>query len=238
MKKNRIHRRTAQTKRNYKETMKARKRAIRRVKHNMKFETAWEPGPSKSIICDADGKVKGFIKRCEKGKHQKNYVTEQGKAAMEENKRIRTAKQNLIKDILQKAGYDPTIRYTRSEKKKFTRAVKKELVKLFETRRSQSIYGQKNIQPQYSAAELNVKEKTDDRVFKYVIQRRKEDNPQQYYDFLTDYLEADTLENAKIQLKGIAKKHEKDTSFSGVTITDSKDNSKMFYSRGILLDAA
>lgn len=236
MKKNRIHRRIAQTKRNYKETMKARKRAIRRVKHNMKFEKVWEPGPSAAIEYDANGKVKGFIKYY--GKHQKDYVTEQGKAAMEENKRIRVAKKNLITDILKKAGYDPTIRYTRSEKKKFTRTVKKELVKSFETRRSQSIYGQKNIQPQYSAAELNVKEKTDDRVFKYVIQRRKTDNPQQYYDFLTDYLHADTLENAKIQLKGIAKKFEKDSSFSGVSITDSKDNSKMFYSRGILLDAA
>ena len=234
MKKNKIRKLTAQTKRNQREVFKAKRRT--KSHKQVQYVKVWEPGPSAAIAYDANGKVKGFIKYY--GKHQKNYVTEQGKAAMEENKRIRVAKKNLITDILKKAGYDPTIRYTRSEKKKFTRVVKKELVKLFETRRSQSIYGQKNIQPQYSVAELNVKEKTDDRVFKYVVQRKKSDNSQQYYDFLTDYLHADTLENAKIQLKGIAKKFEKDSSFSGVSITDSKDNSKMFYSRGILLDAA
>lgn len=46
---------------------------------------------------------------------------------MEENKAIKQSKKERIKNILMKAGYDPTIHYTRKEKKKFTRIVKKTL---------------------------------------------------------------------------------------------------------------
>lgn len=263
MKKNRIRKITAGTKRNQKEVFKAKRRANRRVKHTIEYKTVSGPGPSKSIKYDKDGKVIGFVKWCEKGKKQKDYTTDMGKAAMDENKSIKQAKRELVKSILKTAGYDPTIRYTRKEIKKFTRIVKSKLfVKSsprvltdeeikgniskrkakraieFESRLYVSPFGLKGVQPQYTAAELNVKEKPDDRSFKYVIQRRRSDKPDEYYDFLTDYIKADTLENAKLKAKDIAKKYEKDTSFTGINLTDSKDNSKMFYSRGILLENA
>ncbi len=260
MKKNRIQKLTAQTKRNYKEVIKAKKRVNSRKKTMPEYKTVWGPGPSK-LIKYKDGKVIGFRKCI--GKHQKDFRTKLAEACMEENKSVKQAKKELVKSILQKAGYDYTRSYSRQEIKKFTKLVKNNLfVKTsprvltddeikekisarkakrameFESRLYLSPFGIKGVKPHYSAAELNVKEVTDNRSFQYVIQRKKSNTSDQYYDFLTDYIKANTLEDAKMKVKDIAKKYEKDTSFTGIRVKDSKDNSSMFYSRGILLDNA
>lgn len=82
-----------------------------------------KPGPSGIIKYDENGKVIGFVKWAG-NKKQSEYTTKVAKDAMNENKSIKQSKKELIKNILMKAGYDPTIRYTRKEKKHFTRIVK------------------------------------------------------------------------------------------------------------------
>lgn len=82
-----------------------------------------KPGPSGVIKYDENGKVIGFAKWAG-NKKQSEYTTKVAKDAMNENKSIKQSKKELIKNILMKAGYDPTIRYTRKEKKHFTRIVK------------------------------------------------------------------------------------------------------------------
>lgn len=82
-----------------------------------------KPGPSGVIKYDENGKVIGFVKWAG-NKKQSEYTTKVAKDAMNENKSIKQSKKELIKNILMKAGYDPTIRYTRKEKKHFTRIVK------------------------------------------------------------------------------------------------------------------
>lgn len=82
-----------------------------------------KPGPSGIIKYDENGKVIEFVKWAG-NKKQSKYTTKVAKDAMNENKSIKQSKKELIKNILMKAGYDPTIRYTRKEKKHFTRIVK------------------------------------------------------------------------------------------------------------------
>lgn len=260
MKKKRIFKATAQTKRNYKNAMKAKKRIKARVKHSIQYITVCEPGPSKSIIYDKDGKVVSFRKWCEKSKHQKDYITEQGKAAMDENKSIRAAKKELIKSILQKAGYDSTIRYTRKEKKKFTRVVKnslfvtkkpivvskeiaekkyQELTKLYTTEdRNKPLKPVAGKQAGDTAHNLSMKEKPEKRKFKYVVERNSSQNTIRSYDFITDFFDAETKEKAFKHAAEIAKKYKDDTSFAGIRVQDlNKDNSIIFYSPNKLFAA-
>lgn len=214
--------------------------------------TIAEPGPSKAIKYDKDGKVVEFISWSKKN-HQN--PTKIAKQAMEENKRTRKEKKELIKKILMEAGYDYTIRYTRKEKKKFTRAVKNKLfvkpkpvtltkeqilerVKqkqiskkmAFEQLRHLSPLGKKRVQKGFTAAELSVKEKEDERLFAYTLRRKREDDPMRSEDFLTDHILAKSREDAKNKLKPIVKKYLKDDNFTGVSVTDSKDNNIIFYS--------
>lgn len=260
MKKNRIQKLTAQTNRNQKETFKAKRRAKQRIKPIAQKCKVWEPGPSKFIKYDKDGKVIGFIKRCEKGRKQKDYITNIGKAIMDENKSIRKAKKDLIKSILQKAGYDPTIRYTRKEKKKFTRIVKNSLfVKAepviapektakTEYQELKALYTEedrkKPLEPVAGkqagdiAYNLSLKEKPENRHFKYIIERKSSENTMRSYDFLTDFFDAETKEKAFKKAAKIAKKYKNDTSFAGIRVQDiNKDNSIIFYSPEKLLAA-
>ena len=98
------------------------KSKLRRSK-KVEYLTKVELGPSKYIKYDKDGKVIGFISNSKKV-HQANHLTDVAKKAMEDNKAAKIAKKERIKQILEKVGYDPTVKYTRAEKKKFTRAVK------------------------------------------------------------------------------------------------------------------
>lgn len=144
MKKNKQYRAKRATIRNTKRAMNDKKRRYPRVlqdtPNGAKFVRAYKPcekvkvfehGPSQSIKLNSDGKpilINGkpqFIKRVEKGVRQKDYTTSIAKQAMQEIRNIKSSKKEFIKNILSKAGYDNTISYTRKEKKRFTRAVKK-----------------------------------------------------------------------------------------------------------------
>ena len=225
-----------------------------------------KPGPSRVIKYDENGKVMGFVKWAG-NKKQSEYTTKVAKDAMNENKSIKQSKKELIKNILMKAGYDPTIRYTRKEKKHFTRIVKNNMftkpkaitltteqikekikadklarksmqAKFDESVRSNSLTPKKGKQTAPSAAELSIKEKPNKRNFQYAIQRRCSDNDMKVYDFATGNFEASTRDEAKSKAAKLAKKYKKDTSFTGVTVKDIEgDNSITYYSRNKLLAA-
>ena len=200
-------------------------------------------------------------------KKQSEYTTKVAKDAMNENKSIKQSKKELIKNILMKAGYDPTIRYTRKEKKHFTRIVKNNMftkpkgvtltteqikekikadklakksmqAKFDESVRNNPLTPKKGKQMVPSAAELSVKEKPNKRNFQYAIQRKCSDNDMKVYDFATGNFEASTRDEAKNKAAKLAKKYKKDTSFTGVTVKDIEgDNSITYYSRNKLLAA-
>lgn len=59
-----------------------------------------------------------------KSKKQKEYITKEAIASMNENLRIKRQNKDRMNKILESLGYDKTLHYTRSEKKVFTRKVK------------------------------------------------------------------------------------------------------------------
>lgn len=137
MNKNKQYRAKKATIRNTKRAMNDKKRRYPRVLQSTpdgaKFVRAYKPcekvkvfehGPSQSIKRNSDGKLQ-FIKRVEKGVRQKDYTTPIAKQAIQEIHNVKSSKKEFIKNVLSKAGYDNTISYTRKEKKRFTRAVKK-----------------------------------------------------------------------------------------------------------------
>lgn len=195
-------------------------------------------------------------------KRQAEYTTKIATESRNENKNAKLSKKERIKQILKEAGYDPTIKYTSKEKRKFTCIVKnklfekpkpvtltKEQIKeririkqglreqLLKERKHISEFVNKKIQKGYTAAELSVKEKTDIRTFQYVVQKKSEDNPQRDYDFLTDYFKASSREDAKNKAMKIAKKYADNDDVTGIRIQDSKDNIIIYYTKSKLLAA-
>ena len=195
-------------------------------------------------------------------KRQAEYTTKIATESRNENKNAKLSKKERIKQILKEAGYDPTIKCTSKEKRKFTRIVKnklfekpkpvtltKEQIKeririkqglreqLLKERKHISEFVNKKIQKGYTAAELSVKEKTDIRTFQYVVQKKSEDNPQRDYDFLTDYFKASSREDAKNKAMKIAKKYADNDDVTGIRIQDSKDNNIIYYTKSKLLAA-
>lgn len=217
--------------------------------------TVAEPGPSKVITYNEDGKVVSFNSW---SKGNKQTPTKVAKDAMTANKSAGQSKKELIKNILMKAGYDPTIRYSRGQKKKFTRIVKNSLfekpkpVTMTKEEALEKIAARKVIRDKrfeelpyrlpikagkqrgYTAAELSVKEKPEEREFTYVVQRKRSDDEMRTYDFLTDRFNAESRITAKEKAKKIAKKYSKDSSFAGITIKDSKDNNITYYPKKAL----
>lgn len=220
----------------------------------------FEIGPS--LVTEVkDGKTVNWNSWSSKNKQQ---PTEIAKNAIEENKVIKQSKKELIKNILMKAGYDPTIHYTRKEKKKFTRIVKNSLFtkspkpgerskaewkELFtqqkaakEARMEALKYKPLPIkagkQKGFTAAELAVKEKPKERKFKYVINRRRSDDDKRTYDFKTDYFVASTREEAKKKAAKEAKQYRNDSSFAGITVQDIEGDNNIIYYDGKSLLAA
>lgn len=195
-------------------------------------------------------------------KRQAEYTTKIATESRNENKNAKLSKKERIKQILKEAGYDPTIKYTSKEKRKFTCIVKNKLFEkpkpvtltkkqikeririkqglreqLLKERKHISEFVNKKIQKGYTAAELSVKEKTDIRTFQYVVQKKSEDNPQRDYDFLTDYFKASSREDAKNKAMKIAKKYADNDDVTGIRIQDSKDNNIIYYTKSKLLAA-
>lgn len=272
MKKNKQYRIRKQQIRNAKRSANAKKRNYPRIVINGKYvkkhcpvETTrdFEIGPS--LVTEIkDGKTINWNSWSAKNKQQPTKIA---KEAMKINRDIKNSKKELVKNILMKAGYDPTIRYTRKEKKKFTRTVKNNLfvktktvtltteqikekikadkiakkemqTKFDESVRNNPLPVKEGKQKGNVAAELAVKEKPNKRTFSYSIQRKCSDNDMKTYDFKTDTFIASTKEEAKNKAIKIAKNYKKDTSFAGITIKDIEgDNNITYYTKNKLLAA-
>lgn len=137
MKKNKNFRIKRAQLRNAKRAAKAKKRNYNRViqhtptgakfvKAPCPIETTrdFKHGPSLVIEYTEDGKVKNFNSW---SKNNKQVITDIAKETQKEYHIVANSKKERIKQILQSKGYDPTIKYTRKEKKRFTRAVKNNL---------------------------------------------------------------------------------------------------------------
>ena len=181
----------------------------------------------------------------------KNYFTDIGKAAIQEYRRIKNDNKLRIRKILEEAGYDYTIRYTRKEKKRFTRIVKSKLfVNEKPTMLTKEQIKTKNkvkklakrieVKPYmpvvpgkvrgFTAEELNREEIPNSRTFSYTINRKREANPMQNYDYSTDNFVASTKKEAFEKLIPIAKKWKNDSSFAGITLRDPTNGDITYYS--------
>ena len=210
MKKKIINKVTAQVKRNTKAAMKAKKRNKKNVT-TVEYVRTWEPGPSPRIKHDANGKVVGFMKWCNSHKRQKDYQTKMAQNAMSDNHKAGLLKKKLIREILKEAGYDPTIRYTRKEKKKFTRAVKNKL---------------------FVKSKL-VSELTP---YTYRVYRSDVRDTNKSYPWLTDKTNSCTPDDVLKELPKIARRYSKDECFAGIQVLDLKGkNSVTFFPSNYLL---
>ena len=113
-------------KRNYNLVIQHTPTGVKYVKAPCPVETIkdFKHGPSLVIEYTEDGKVKNFNSW---NKSNKQAMTDIAKETQKEYHIVANSKKERIKQILQSVNYDPTIKYTRKEKKRFTRAVKNNL---------------------------------------------------------------------------------------------------------------
>lgn len=116
-------------KRNYNRVIQQTPNGAKLVRAFCPSETTrdFEHGPSLVIEYDKDGKVKNFNSW---SKNNKQNMSKMAQSAQKDYKFAANSKKEAVKKILQNCGYDPTIKYTRKEKKRFTRAVKEKLFNL------------------------------------------------------------------------------------------------------------
>ena len=214
------------------------------------------PGPSPFITKGENGKV--IITNISGKTKQKDYTTKIGKNARQENKTARQAKKERIKQILTSMGFEPTVHYTRKEKKKFTRTIKKLLfvqpkpVNLTDEEIKVRFQREKEHKAELLASRTHANEikasvlkflkqnkkvlnnKKNTRKFRYIVQNRSEDNPSKDIDFLTDYIEANTKEEALTKVKDIAKKYVNNEKFTGMRIEDTVSNDSIYYPKATL----
>ncbi|QOR56897.1 hypothetical protein [uncultured phage cr60_1] len=214
------------------------------------------PGPSPFITKGENGKV--IITNISGKVKQKDYTTKIGKNARQENKTARQAKKERIKQILAGMGFEPTVHYTRKEKKKFTRTIKKLLfvqpkpVNLTDEEIKVRFQREKEHKAELLASRPHANEikasvleflkqnkkvlnnKKNTRKFRYIVQNQSEDNPSKDVDFLTDYIEANTKEEALTKVKDIAKKYVNNEKFTGMRIEDTISNDSTYYPKATL----
>lgn len=214
------------------------------------------PGPSPFITKGENGKV--IITNISGKVKQKDYTTKIGKNARQENKTARQAKKERIKQILTSMGFEPTVHYTRKEKKKFTRTIKKLLfvqpkpVNLTDEEIKVRFQLEKEHKAELLASRPHANEikasvlkflkqnkkvlnnKKNTRKFRYIVQNQSEDNPSRDIDFLTDYIEANTKEEALTKVKDIAKKYVNNEKFTGMRIEDTVSNDSIYYPKATL----
>lgn len=245
-------------------TSYSNKNKLHRRQYGILIRSIERPAPEPSHLIKVTETENGKTIEIQKvlgNKKQSEYTTNIAKNAIADNKSAKQSKKELIKKILMEAGYEPTVHYTRKEKKHFTRIVKNKLFtksippkqlskeeykkKFAEEKAAKKVkldnlpHAQlpviKGKQRPISAAEAVKKEKPNERKFRYVVNRKSDENPNKVYDFLTDYFDASTRNEAKSKATKIAKKYKKDTSFAGITVQDiNGDNSITYYSRKAL----
>lgn len=228
-----------------------------KLRRSKKIEEVFRsPGPSHYITKGENGKV--IITNIVGKVKQKSYTTEVGKNSRQENKTAKQAKKERIKQILASIGFEPTVHYTRKEKKKFTRTIKKLLfvqpkpVNLTDEEIKVRFQREKEHKAELLANRPHINEvkasvleflnknkevlnsKKNTRKFRYIVQNQSEDNPSKDIDFLTDYIEANTKEEALTKVKDIAKKYVNNEKFTGMRIEDTVSNDSIYYPKATL----
>lgn len=216
-----------------------------KLRRSKKVEEVFRrPGPSPYITKGENGKV--IITNIVGKVKQKSYTTEVGKNSRQENKTAKQAKKELIKQILASAGFEPTVHYTRKEKKKFTRLIRKQL---FVQPKPVNLTDEEiKVRFQREKVKASVLEflkkgrevlnnKKNTRRFRYVVQNQSEDNPMKSTDFYTDYLDANDKKEAFSKVKALAKKYENNDKFTGITVEDLSNNNWTYYTKSKLLAA-
>lgn len=231
-----------------------------KLRRSKKIEKVFRrQGPSPLITKSENGKV--VITNVTGKVKQKSYTTDVGKNSRQENRTAKQAKKELIKQILASAGFEPTVHYTRKEKKKFTRLIKKQLfvqpkpVNLTKEEIKVRFQREKEHKAELLASRPHINEvkasvleflkkskeildnKKNTRKFCYVVQNQSEENPSKDTDFLTDYIEANTKEEALSKVKDIAKKYIDNEKFTGMRIEDTVNNDSVYYPKSTLLAA-
>lgn len=228
-----------------------------KLRRSKKIEEVFRsPGPSPYITKGENGKV--IITNIVGKVKQKSYTTEVGKDSRQENKTAKQAKKERIKQILASIGFEPTVHYTRKEKKKFTRTIKKQLfvqpkpVNLTDEEIKVRFQREKEHKAELLANRPHINEvkasvleflkknkevlnsKKNTRKFRYIVQNQSEENPSKDIDFLTDYIEANTKEEALTKVKDIAKKYVNNEKFTGMRIEDTISNDSIYYPKATL----
>lgn len=226
-----------------------------------------EPGPSKVITYDENGKVVSFNSRG-KTKHE-DTLTKVGKEAMAANKKAKSDKKEAVKRILNSVGFDPTVKYSKKERKHFARIVKNNLfvkakpVNLTDEEIKTRINARKEKRiellkerPLASEIAKKVKQATLDlknllkskssksittaeekQQFTRSVQLFSKDNPMKSYDFYTDTIEAVNEDEALKLSKEFAKKYSNNPEFAGMSITPKGTTNKHYFPKATLLAA-
>lgn len=235
-----------------------------KLRRSKKAEVVFRsPGPSPFITKGEDGKVS--ITNIVGNVSQKSYTTDIGKNARQANKTAKQAKKDRIKQILASAGFDPTIKYTRKEKKKFTRRIKnllfvqpkpvnltdKEIKMRFvaeKKRKAELLAGRphKNEIEALMTGFLGEKrEKSlqkESKKYRYIIKQQSKEAPQKEIDFLTDYVtaknETEAVEVAKSKFRSVYKNSEDKDSLTGLSVIQLDTNQSSYYPKDTILSWA
>lgn len=224
------------------------KSKLRRSK-KVEYLTKVELGPSKYIEYDKDGKVIGFISNSKKV-HLADHLTDVAKKAMADNKAAKIAKKERIKQILEKVGYDPTVKYTRAEKKKFTRAVKKnlfvqpKLVNLTDEEIKMRFVEEKKRKVELLKERPHKKmkspsKKEESKKYQYIIKQQSKEAPQKEIDLLTDYITAksntEAVEIAQAKFRSMYKNSKDKDSLTGLSVTPLDTKQSSYYPKDTVL---
>lgn len=221
-----------------------------KLRRSKKVEVVFRsPGPSPFITKGEDGKVS--ITNIVGKVSQKSYTTDIGKNARQANKTAKQAKKDRIKQILASAGFDPTIKYTRKEKKKFTRRIKNLLfvqpkpVNLTDEEIKMRFVAEKKRKAELLASRPHKREKSlqkESKKYRYIIKQQSKEAPQKEIDFLTDYVtaknETEAVEVAKSKFRSVYKNSEDKDSLTGLSVIQLDTNQSSYYPKDTILSWA
>lgn len=232
-----------------------------KLRRSKKTEVVFRsPGPSPFITKGEDGKVS--IANIVGKVSQKSYTTDIGKNARQENKTAKQAKKDRIKQILASVGFDPTIKYTRKEKKKFTRRIKKLLfiqpkpVNLTDEEIKMRFIAEKKRKAELLVSRPHKNEiealmtkllskkggkspQEESKKYRYIIKQQSKEAPQKEIDFLTDYVtaknETEAAEVAKAKFRDLYKSSGDKNSLTGLSIIQLDTNQSSYYPKDTIL---
>lgn len=203
------------------------------------------------IIKKDNGQIE-FISWSKKN-HQ--HFTDIAKAAREEYNKTKASKKALIKLLLSKCNYDPTIKYTRKEKKRFTSYIKKNFFVKHEPAKvltdkeykikfkvERELKNKRREELPYRSP-LTVKSKKitnikQEKPIALVVDMHSKEDPDKTYEFYTTYSTTTSKEDSKNKAIELAKDYKDNSDFAGITIKNMQTNEFIYYTKEALKEAA